>query len=101
MRPPLLPVGSVLRSSAAACTTRAVPAGPSSELGPGLRVTALVVVSRPASPDAATSRFGRSPACGPSGFIEPCFLLAGLKWAPAEGKSGGWQEPTAWVCRPG
>lgn len=48
MRPPLLPVGSVLSSSGLACTTSAVLFSPSSELGPGLSVKALVVMSRPA-----------------------------------------------------
>ena len=49
------------------------------------------------SPDAATTRLGRSPAWGPSGFIEPCFLLDGLKCGPADMKSGGSHFPTAWM----
>jgi hypothetical protein len=45
-----------------------------------------------ASPEAETVMFGRSPACGPSGAMVPCFLLSGLKCTPAE-VNGGSQVP--------
>jgi len=32
---------------------------------------------------------GRSPAWGPLGFCRPCFFSDGLRWAPADAKSGG------------
>src|SRR6266702_2762612 len=93
IRPPLLPVGSVFSSSAWAWMTRLVPLSPKSEPGtPGLSVTTFVVASRLAVPTPVTMRLGRSPACAPSGLSRPCFLPVGLKWAPADTKSGGSQD---------
>src|SRR4026208_2105208 len=91
MRPPLLPVGSVFSSSALAWITSDVPLSPSSVTGLRLRVKALVVPPMPPSPEAAITRFGRSPTCGPAGFSRPCCLPVGVRCAAAEGDSGGSQ----------
>src|SRR6267143_3449202 len=40
-------------------------------------------------PSGPATRFGRSPTWGPSTVIKPCLLPRGLKWPPAEPKSGG------------
>src|SRR5581483_10703052 len=100
MRPPLLPVGSAFSSSGFAWITSEVPLPPSRLTGLWLKVKALVVTSMPPSPEAPTTRFGRSPECGPAGFRRPCCVFPGLKCAPAEVNSGGSQRPTAWMCSP-
>src|SRR5688572_6771244 len=54
-----------------------------------------------AVPSAATVKFGRSPACGPSGLLRPCFFLNGLKCGPADSNGFspfGWHDPTLWMC---
>src|SRR5262245_3571122 len=73
---------------------------PSMEEGPSASRpldTASVVSALPSS---STSRLGRSPACGPSGFRVPCCFASGLKWPPADLKSGAVQVPLSWTCIP-
>src|SRR6185369_13213302 len=88
IRSPAFPAGSVFRSSALAWTTSAVPPLLKTE-----RLSSPISAFRFASvafavPSCFTVKFNISPACGPSGFCKPCFLLSGLKWGPADLKSG-------------
>ena len=46
------------------------------------------------------TRLGRSPSCGPCGFIDPCFAPSGFQCPPAVWKSGASQCPTVWTCAP-
>src|SRR5205807_65416 len=101
MRAPARPAGSVLKSSGPAWTTSALPSASKSDVGPLPSVTRSVTVSRRPVPSASIVMFGRSPACGPSGFSSPCWRFPGLKWPPADAKSGGSQRPTAGRRLPG
>src|SRR5205823_6434085 len=92
-RAPELPVGSVLKSSAVACTTRALPSASHTDEGPEPSESCSVVVSMRPVPSGPTVRFGRSPACEPCGFSAPCCLFVGLKCGPALLKS--------WLARAG
>src|ERR1700722_1729927 len=58
----------------------------------------------PALPLASTVKFFMSPAWCPSGLSNPCFLPSGLKWPPADLKSGPSHFGTWWkwmACSPG
>src|SRR5438128_71785 len=53
-------------------------------------------------PDAGVLMLGRSPRCGPLGFLNPCWWPSGLKCGPAV-VNGGSHRPTActWMaCSP-
>ena len=89
IRAPAFPAGSLFMSSAAAWIISAVPPLAKIELGAvGLSVTRGSMTVPLAVPSAPTVKFGMSPACGPSGFSMPCFFMSGLKWPPADAKSG-------------
>src|SRR5437899_2587022 len=51
--------------------------GPLPSVTPGATTVTLALPSGP------TSKFGKSPACGPSGLFFPCFFASGLKCGPA------------------
>ena len=92
-------------SSAFAWITSAVPplvntecASPSASGMPGAVTVAFAL------PFSSTVKFGMSPAWAPSGFCMPCFLLSGLKWPPADLKSGPSHFAVWWTwmaCSPG
>src|SRR5882762_8425195 len=88
MRSPALPAGSVFWSSALACTTSAVPPLLKSEWLSLPSVTSLFSALKCALPSAPTVKLGLSPLWWPSGFSNPCILPSGLKWGPADLKSG-------------
>src|SRR6266481_65130 len=88
MRSPELPAGSVFWSSAFAWITSDVPPLLKSEWLSWPSVTSLFSALNCALPSAPTVRLGLSPAWWPSGFSNPCFLPSGLKWGPADLKSG-------------
>src|ERR1700676_1397213 len=88
MRSPALPAGSVFWSSAFAWITSDVPPLLNSEWLSLPSVTSLFSALKCALPSAPTVKLGLSPAWWPSGFSNPCFLPSGLKWGPADLKSG-------------
>ena len=57
----------------------------------------MPIVPRPSVP---MIRLGRSPSCGPCGFMLPCFMPVGFQWPPAVVKSGASQRPAVWMCAP-
>ena len=101
MRAPALPPGSVIWSSARSWMISEVP--PLSEEAVGL----LRPAGHPASrswcrPSRSVPRvmLGRSPAWCPRGFRVPCCLWSGLKWGPAEAKSGASHLLNSWMWNP-
>ena len=77
--------------------TSAEPSESKMDVGPLPSVNSSVVLSSRPLPSGPTVRFGRSPPCAPLGFSAPCSRLSGLKWLPAELKSGGSHLPTVWT----
>lgn len=81
MRSPAFPEGSLIRSSALAWITSAVPPLANTELLPSPRVTAEFSTVSLAVPFGLTVKFGISPACGLGlvGLFMPWWALVGLK----------------------
>lgn len=98
---PEFPAGWLTSSSGLASITRAVPSGWNTEFG-SFRCNVIVFVKKAAVmvPSCPTVKFGRSPACGPFGFLTPCCLCVGLKCGPEDEKSGPSHRPTASMCTP-
>src|SRR2546428_10061523 len=80
--------------------TIAEPSASKTEVVPLPSDSSSVVLSSRPLPSAPISMLGRSPAWAPCGFSAPCWRLIGLKWPPADAKSGGSHLPTAWTCTP-
>ena len=97
---PEFPAGSLIPSSGFAWITKLVPFRCSREWRPSRSVTEGRLSVMSTRPFEGTSRLGRSPACGPSGFSNPCFLPNGLKWPPALWKLGVSHNPESWMCIP-
>src|ERR1019366_8851127 len=88
MRSPALPAGSVFWSSGLAWMTSDVPPLLNIEWLPSPQVMSLFSARKCALPSGPTVKLGLSPAWWPSGFSNPCFFPSGLKWPPADLKSG-------------
>jgi hypothetical protein len=88
---------AVLPSSAFSWITSAVPPPVNTECGPSSSVMPGATTLAVEPPLASTVKFGMSPAWGPCGLSAPCCLCSGLKWPPADLKSGPSHLAASWM----